>query len=278
MGKRWDAKKVAAFIDDLGNDIDDYRKKAGFLEGEFGRYYSNDTYRGDGAQASKEFISAKQMDRLHEPNRKLQNRFYDECCKIEEDFKKKVDPSSEARIDTDEVREIDRHFDVSRHGITDLGRKVEELTEEVKNRFYRYGEFDPVCINDIRVSYARLCGEGGHLEETIKKFENFDKSMHEALVKSRLKENFIELRDEIVRTASVLDSTEPFRPQTQKVVVKSIVQGTQKAIKAGFVLPNENVQQNVVRDVDKQKAMSKFFQFCDDVEKRINDNDIVKSG
>ena len=225
MGKRWDAREVAAFIDELGNEISDYGQKASYLEDEFGSYNNNNEYRGIAAEASKEFVSIHQIGNLHKPNRELQKEFYKRCCDVEDAFKNKVDTSPEARIDTDVVRKIDRYFDGSRAGISAKGRMVESLTEEVSSKFSEYGNFIPVKFGGVRTAYDDLCGDDGHLEETIKRFEKFDMEAHADLKSSGLRDEFMTLRDRIIRTAAALNASKIFDPRVEKTLLKTITFG-----------------------------------------------------
>ena len=61
MGKRYDAKKVNAFIDKLDEAVRAYLGNLSLLDSAYDRYTGNDTYLGLAAETSKQFISQKQQ-------------------------------------------------------------------------------------------------------------------------------------------------------------------------------------------------------------------------
>ena len=167
MGKRYDAERVYAAIEDLGADLDQYRDRARTLEFGFGRYYRNETYIGRAANASKEFIDKGQMKKLHDVNLEIQSELYKRCANTYEVFKEMVDPSPKARTDTDVLLDLDKIFRRFGDGISDVGYEIECVTREVANEFGEYADFYPVIFNAVRYAHDELCGHGGHFEKCI---------------------------------------------------------------------------------------------------------------
>ena len=73
------------------------------------KYYYNDTYRGQAAEASKNFIDAGQ-NKLHMKQIDVQRRLVSMYYHMLNEFKDKVDSSPKARIDTDVLLYIKKHF------------------------------------------------------------------------------------------------------------------------------------------------------------------------
>ena len=216
MGKRYDAKEVSDFITLLGDDIDDYRESARLLENEYGNYYNNDTHRGLAAEASKDFIDKAQMEKFHIPNRELQTLLFSKCLDVENNFKSMVDTSSEARIDTDVLKVIDDNFCKWGDGVHASGSVIEQLTQEVIDKFSDYGEFNTVSYDEARIAYAYLCGPDGHLVDCIKRMYKFDEESLSALNSCSIKDHAYDLQNMMQKTANALSMMQAYMPNLSK--------------------------------------------------------------
>lgn len=216
MGKRYDAARVSAAIDDLGADIDQYRSRARDLESGFGRYYHNETYVGKAAEASKEFIAQGQMDKLHVVNLDVQTELFKKCLDVDDAFKEMVDSSPNAKIDTDVLHELDRIFRRESDGLSDIGYEVECETRAIAEEFGEYADFYPLNYNPVREIHDELCGPRGIYQKTIKKMEAFDEVARSTFNSSGLKERSEDLQNKIVNITGSLESIQVYTPSVAK--------------------------------------------------------------
>ena len=105
MGKTWDTEKIEKFIDSFSRAYDRYTDDLHSLEDGMSKYYFNDTYRGQAAEASKNFIGEGQ-NKLHMKQIDIQRRLVLKYYEMLDAFKDKVDSSPTARIDTDLLMDI----------------------------------------------------------------------------------------------------------------------------------------------------------------------------
>ena len=109
MGKTWDTEKIEKFIDSFAGAYDRYTDDLHSLEDGMSKYYFNDTYRGQAAEASKNFIGEGQ-NKLHMKQIDIQRRLVLKYYEMLDAFKDKVDSSPTARIDTDLLMDIKKRF------------------------------------------------------------------------------------------------------------------------------------------------------------------------
>ncbi|MBO4458148.1 MAG: hypothetical protein J5802_10545, partial [Butyrivibrio sp.] len=216
MGKRYDAERVSAAIDDLGADIDQYRSRARNLESGFGRYVQNEAYKGEAAEASKEFINRGQMEKLHVENLDIQRELFAKCLETDEAFKEMVDPSPIARIDTDVIRQQKKDHQVRSNIIDVTGYELECKARELMDKFGEYADFYPVSYHRARKAYEELSGSGGHYDKCIVKFEEFDEYARSYINNSGLKERNYDLQEKLVNITGSLELIQVYTPSVAK--------------------------------------------------------------
>jgi len=135
MGETWDTEKIEKFIESFAGAYDRYTDDLHSLEDGMSKYYFNDTYRGQAAEASKNFIGEGQSI-LHMKQIDIQRRLVLKYYEMLDSFKDKVDSSPVARIDTDLLMDIKKRFMYEDFcgsgGLFDYCvRKVEEFDAEM---------------------------------------------------------------------------------------------------------------------------------------------------
>ncbi|SFU87689.1 hypothetical protein [Butyrivibrio sp. M55] len=216
MGKRYDAERVSAAIDDLGSDLEQYKTKAKALEAGFGRYYHNEAYRGKAAEASKEFIAQGQMDKLHVENLDIQRELYRRCLETDEVFKEMVDSSPVARIDTDVLLHLKKDHQIFSDNIDVTGYELECKARELMDKFGEYSDFYPISYHRARNAYDELSGSGGHYDKCLERVERFDDYAKSYINNSGLKERTYDLQNKIVNMTGALQSIQVFSPSVAK--------------------------------------------------------------
>ncbi|RKM58586.1 hypothetical protein D6856_12595 [Butyrivibrio sp. XB500-5] len=235
MGKSHDVEKAHAFIENLYYLTDSYSDKANVLESNYEKYVRNDKFVGKAADASKAFISDKQL-KYHYEQKKIQSKLCRMYSDIEEEFKAEVDASPKARIDTDVLtgikREVEDFFDnlsYNGRGIENDAAYVNELAKEYSDLCefsFTQPDYDPT-----RQAYGQLCGTGEFIDTCIKKFERFDQNSWDYVNRTGIEEYVYELTTDINAKADRLNEMEVYEPQMEKTLIKAISQGGIKAIK-----------------------------------------------
>lgn len=206
MGKTWDTEKIEKFTESVAAAYDKYTDDSHLLEDGFAKYYYNDTYRGQAAETSKNFIGDGQNNlhfKQHDIQKRLVYKYYD----MIDSFKDKVDPSPIARIDTDILDSIKKDFKVF-YNVTDVeGYAIERKARYIMSKFGKYnGNFNLPNYRIEGEMYEDLCGAGGFLDKCIRMFEEFDEEMCTNIDQSGIENDVDELQNKIVTTASALDA------------------------------------------------------------------------
>ena len=206
MGKTWDTEKIEKFIDSFSRAYDRYTDDLYSLEDGMSKYYFNDTYRGQAAVASKNFIEDGQS-KLHVKQIEIQRRLVLKYYEMLEAFKNKVDSSSIARIDTDLLQDIKKSFKIYDNVIDVEGYDIESKARYIADKFGRInGNLVPPSYRMVSEMYEDFCGSGGLFDQFIRKVEEFDEEMCSDIDQSGIEEDVDELQNKIVSTASALDS------------------------------------------------------------------------
>ena len=206
MGKTWDTEKIEKFIDSFSRAYDRYTDDLHSLEDGMSKYYFNDTYRGQAAVASKNFIEDGQS-KLHVKQIEIQRRLVIKYYEMLEAFKNKVDSSSIARIDTDLLQDIKKSFKIYDNVIDVEGYDIESKARYIADKFGRInGNLIPPSYRMVSEMYEDFCGSGGLFDQFIRKVEEFDEEMCRDIGQSGIEEDVDELHSKIVSTVAALDS------------------------------------------------------------------------
>ncbi len=206
MNKTWDTEKIENFIESFVGAYDRYTDDLRSFEEGMAKYYYNDTYRGQAAEASKNFIDAGQ-NKLHMMQIDVQRRLVSMYYHMLNEFKDKVDSSPKARIDTDILLYIKKHFKGCDRVVDVAGYDIECKARYIADKFRRInGSLTPPSYRMLGEMYEDLDGSGGLIDHCIRKFEEFDEEMYSEINQSGIEDDVDELHGQIVTTASMLDS------------------------------------------------------------------------
>ena len=238
MGIRYDAEQVAEFIDGWSHAHEGYKINADVLAEQYRKYCDNETFIGQAAEASKLFVSDKQME-LHEENLEIQKKLLLRYRIIEEDFKGMVDSSPKARIDTDVLRENRDHFDGQFEKLDHEGAEIEKISQYVIEKFGKYNS------NITRTSYTRSRKsyeeDADFCDECKRKVEKFDELSLASAKKSGLEEQNYDLQKRLTATTSALNKMQVSDPKMETSVVNLLATGgAPKAMKMGGVTAQSN--------------------------------------
>ena len=209
------------------------------------RNYNNHTYVGKAAEASKEFISNGQVGRLHEGHHALMYKLYKRYLDIDDTFKSIADTAPNARVDTEVMKKGKRDFSVYSEVTNDDAHFIENYAEEIKKRFEKYLKGEKgVTVPDYRLArkaYEELCGEGGHLDESIDKCFEFDESALSAINRSGLEGQIYDHTRDITNVARALDGFRVYTPDVEKTSLSLLALNNAKVVTAFNSLnPNKN--------------------------------------
>lgn len=229
MGLQYDAEEVAAFIDAWNHIHSNFKLNADILEEQYVRYSTNETYVGLAAEASKRFINEKQM-KFHYDNIDIQKELLNRYLTIEKDFKSMVDPSKEARIDTDVIKEDSDHF---KSKFDDLYSDAEEINKISRYVIEKFGKYNS---NITKTSYRRSLNsyeeEAEFCDKCIKKMEEFDELSLEAVQNSGLLDFIYDYQSDIKATTAALKMMKAYEPKMDKTEINLLsLGGAPKAIK-----------------------------------------------
>ncbi|MBO4912505.1 MAG: hypothetical protein J5504_07245 [Butyrivibrio sp.] len=230
MGKTWDTEEIEKFIESITGVFDRYTEHLRSLEDGLAKYYNNDTYRGQAAEASKNFIDEGQ-NKLHMKQIDVQKRMVFKYYEILSAFKDNVDSSPKARIDTDLVLDIKKYFKACDEVIDVTGYEVECKARYIADKFGWINR--NLTLPSYRVlseMYKDLDGSGGLLDYCIRKVEEFDAEMCSDVDSSGIEDDVDELHGKIITTTSALDI---IHVQVENVLKKSV-----GLVKASIVNPN----------------------------------------
>ena len=230
MGKTWDTEKIEKFIASFAGAYDRYTDDLHSLEDGMSKYYFNDTYRGQAAEASKNFIGEGQ-NKLHMKQIDIQRRLVLKYYEMLDAFKDKVDSSPVARIDTDLLMDIKKRFMVCGNVIDVEGYDVECKTRYIADKFGHINRnLTPSSYRMVGEMYEDFCGSGGLFDYCVNKVEEFDAEMCSNVDNSGIEEDVDELQEKIITTTSALDM---IHVQVENVLNKSV-----GLVSASIVNPN----------------------------------------
>lgn len=219
MSKTWDTEKIENFIESFVGAYDRYTDDLRSFEDGMAKYYYNDTYRGQAAEASKNFIDAGQ-NKLHMKQIDVQRRLVSMYYHMLNEFKDKVDSSPKARIDTDILLYIKKHFKGCDRVVDVAGYDIECKARYIADKFRRInGSLTPPSYRMLGEMYEDLDGSGGLIDHCIRKFEEFDEEMYSEINQSGIEDDVDELHGQIVTTASILDA---IHVQVEEVLKKKV--------------------------------------------------------
>ncbi|RKM53921.1 RHS repeat protein [Butyrivibrio sp. X503] len=230
MGKRYDSEKVNDFITDLDDSVRIYTSKSDIADTAYGRYIDNTTYIGLAADASKKFIKDVQVEfstREHD----IQKRLIQLYVAIDEHFKKTVDGSPVARIDTDQIKIIKNFFHELKEILNPNSVEIEGKAEYLKEAFKEFGSVTIPSYHKARNVYKEFSGSGEFLDKLVKKVEDFDLEACAMVDRSGLEQYIEQYIQTVVEEAALLDQMETFEPEMKESILSLIATKVGGALK-----------------------------------------------
>ena len=223
MGKRYDARKMTELCDSVSHVVNDFAARAEMLESEYERYNNNSTYRGDAANASKEFVYKGQGKLIREQVRVL-NRLSKKFNETQDSFSATVDSSPNAKIDMDVLERDKRFFVTQNESFEEIAIRMERVSREICDRFERFGYITPIRYDRAHYWFEDFCSYSGFMNKCIRKFEEFDEGMTSHLKKSGIDSYMYDIETETQATMNALDGMTVYNPDVKKISVTPIAQ------------------------------------------------------
>ena len=223
MGKKYDARKMTELCDTLDYAVKRYTAHAEMLENEYEKYNSNNTYRGEAADASKEFVYKGQGKLLKEQLRVL-NKLNKKFRETQDAFSSLVDSSPNAKIDTDVIEYDKRYLEQQKESFEENAWQMERVTREMADKFERFGFLTRVNADRARYGFEDMCGYNGLLNKSLRKFEEFDEESKAYLKQSGLDIYMYDLETDTKATMNALDGMTIYNPDVKKITVTPIAQ------------------------------------------------------
>ena len=240
MGKKYDARKMTELCDTLDHVVERYTAHAEMLENEYEEYNSNNTYRGEAADASKEFVYRGQGKLTKEQVRVL-NRLSKKFKETQEYFSSSVDSSPNAKIDTDVIEYDKRYLERQKESFEEKAWQMERVTREMADKFERFGFLARVNADRARDGFEDMCGYNGFMNKCLRKFEEFDEEMTAHLKQTGLDRYMYDLETDTKATMNALDGMTVYKPDVKKITVTPIAQMAAKMMySAGLIAGPSN--------------------------------------
>ena len=213
---KYDAEVMSDFTDALCHDMNSYRERARALERGYVKYHNNETFVGEMADVSKNFIYEVQGDMLHNRNLELKKEFLNMCLSIENMFKEEVDPSPKARVSVETLSNIKKDYNVCANVIDTKGYELDCHAKELVDALGKWGISTVPNYRRPMEAFDEFCGHGRFLDKSIKKLENFDQEACALIDRMDVKGFANDLQRNIVHKAGVLDSMTVYQPNMAK--------------------------------------------------------------
>lgn len=239
MGKKYDARKMTELCDTLDHVVERYTAHAEMLENEYEKYNSNNTYRGEAADASKEFVYRGQGKLTKEQIRVL-NRLSKKYKETHEYFSSSVDSSPNAKIDTDVIEYDKRYLERQKESFEEKAWQMERVTREMADKFERFGFLTRVNADRARYGFEDMCGYNGFMNKCLRKFEEFDAEMTAHLKQTGLDRYMYDLETDTKATMNALDGMTVYKPDVKKITVTPIAQMASKMMYSAGLQPTSN--------------------------------------
>jgi len=261
MGKKYDARKMTELCDTIGYVVEKYASHAEMLENEYEIYNSNNTYRGEAADASKEFVY-KGQGRLTKEQVRVLTRLSRKFNETQNSFSSMVDSSPNAKIDTDVIEYDRRYFERHKESFEERAYKLERITREMADKFERFGFLTRVNCDRARYGFEDMCGYSGFMNKCLRKFEEFDEGITSHLKSSGIDSYMYDLEKDTKATMNALDGMTVYNPDVEKITVTPIAQMASKMMySAGLIagpskenVGNSNIEVKKLAELLKVKC------------------------
>ena len=262
MGKKYDARKMTELCDTLDYVVGKYTEHAEMLRFEYEKYHSNNTYRGEAAEASKEFVYRGQ-GQLNKEQVRVLNRLSTKFRETQDSFCSLVDSAPNAKIDTDVIEYDKRYFEQQEESFEEKARQLECKTREMADKFERFGFLTRVNADRARKGFEDMCGYDGFMNKCLRKFEEFDEDTTTHLKSSGLDSYMDDLERETQATMNALDGMTVYNPDVEKITVTPIAQMASKMMYSAGLIPMQQSGQS--QTVQKLVMTDKMLPGCNPI-------------
>ena len=250
---KYDAEVMSDFTDALCHDMNSYRERARALERGYVKYHNNETFVGEMADVSKNFIYEVQGDMLHNRNLELKKEFLNMCLSIENMFKEEVDPSPKARVSVETLSNIKKDYNVCANVIDTKGYELDCHAKELVDALGKWGISTVPNYRRPMEAFDEFCGHGRFLDKSIKKLENFDQEACALIDRMDVKGFANDLQRNIIHKAGILDSMTVYQPNVAKNSVGLI------GLSIGSIFPKTLFMNNKTKNVNIEEVDLKTF-------------------
>ena len=239
MGKRYDARKMTELCDSISHAVDGFTVKAEMLENEYSVYNSNNTYRGEAANASKEFVYKGQGKLIKEQVRVL-NKLSRKFNETHEVFRDTVDSSPNAKIDMDVLEGNKRFFSMQHEKFEDNAIQLERVSREISDRFERFGYITTIRYDRAKYGFENLCGYSGFMNKCMRSFEEFDEETKSYLKSSGIDKYMYDIETDTKATMNALNGMKVYNPDVKKITMTPVAQMAAKMMCIAGIQPSSN--------------------------------------
>ncbi len=240
MGKRYDARKMTELCDSISHAVDGFAAKAEMLENEYSVYNSNNTYRGEAANASKEFVYKGQGKLIKEQVRVL-NKLSRKFNETHEVFRDTVDSSPNAKIDMDVLEGNKRFFSMQHERFEDKAIQLERVSREISDRFGRFGYITTIRYDRAKYGFEDLCGYSGFMNKCMRSFEEFDEETKSYLKSSGIDRYMYDIETDTKATMNALNGMAVYNPDVKKINMTPVAQMAAKMMNSAGIAANPTV-------------------------------------
>ena len=240
MGKRYDARKMTELCDSISHAVDGFTVKAEMLENEYSVYNSNNTYRGEAANASKEFVYKGQGKLIKEQVRVL-NKLSRKFNETHEVFRDTVDSSPNAKIDMDVLEGNKRFFSMQHEKFEDNAIQLEHVSREISDRFERFGYITTIRYDRAKYGFENLCGYSGFMNKCMRSFEEFDEETKSYLKSSGIDKYMYDIETDTKATMNALNGMAVYNPDVKKITMTPVAQMAAKMMNSAGIVANPTV-------------------------------------
>ena len=239
MGKRYDARKMTELCDSISHVVSDFTAKAEMLENEYSAYNSNNTYRGEAANASKEFVYKGQGKLIKEQVRVL-NKLSKKFNETQDAFSTMVDSSPNAKIDMDVLEGNKRFFSIQNDRFEDKALQMERVSREICDRFERFGYITEIRYDRAKYDFEDFCGYSGFMNKCMRSFEQFDEETRSYLKSSELDRYMYDIETDTKATMNALNGMKVYNPDVKKITMTPVAQMAAKMMCIAGIQPSSN--------------------------------------
>lgn len=239
MGKRYDARKMTELCDSISHVVSDFTAKAEMLENEYSAYNSNNTYRGEAANASKEFVYKGQGKLIREQVRVL-NRLSKKFNETQDAFSTMVDSSPNAKIDMDVLEGNKRFFSIQNDRFEDKALQMERVSREICDRFERFGYITEIRYDRAKYDFEDFCGYSGFMNKSMRSFEQFDEETRSYIKSSELDRYMYDIETDTKATMNALNGMKVYNPDVKKITMTPVAQMAAKMMCIAGIQPSSN--------------------------------------